>query len=110
MPKYYRALLFSIAIFFLQCTFLFGQQTAPARVTVDSKTLDAYTGQYEDTVNFPGLVFSFFREGDKFYVRATNQDQFEMYATSQTVFVVKAFPASAEFVKDESGRVTAMIW
>jgi uncharacterized protein len=105
-----RSFATSFAILLLLVPFIFGQQTAPAPVVVDSKTLDAYAGQYEDAVNFPGLVFSFFREGDKFYVRATSQDQFEMYATSQTVFIVKAFPASAEFVKDESGRVTGMIW
>ena len=110
MRTHSRSFATSFAILLLLVPFIFGQQPAPAPVAVDSKTLDAYTGQYEDAVNFPGLVFSFFREGDKFYVRATNQDQFEMYATSQTVFVVKAFPASAEFVKDESGRVTGMIW
>src|ERR1051325_3839499 len=82
----------------------------PAEVKVDAKALDSYVGQYADPANLPGLVLSFFREGDKFYVRATNQDQFEMYASSPTLFIVRAFAASAEFVKDDAGRITAMIW
>jgi putative CocE/NonD family hydrolase len=86
------------------------QPTPKVEVKIDPQILEAYTGQYEDTVNSPGLVLSFFREGDKFYVRATNQDKFEMYASSPSVFIVKSFPASAEFVKDESGRVTGIIW
>src|SRR5438067_7675963 len=74
------------------------QQPTPTEVKVDHKVLDSYVGQYADAVNLPGLILSFFREGDKFYVRATNQDQFEMYASSPTLFVVRAFPASGEFV------------
>jgi hypothetical protein len=89
----------------------FGQQLAvPVEVKVDAKVLDTYVGQYEDAVNFPGLVFSFIREGDKFYIRATNQDRFEMYASSPTLFIVRSFAASAEFVKDDFGRVTGIIW
>ena len=87
---------------------MFAQQPIPAEIKVDAKMLDAYVGTYEDAVNFPGLVFSFLREGDKFYVRATNQDKFEMYASSPTLFIVRTFAASAEFVKDGSGRVTDM--
>src|SRR5436190_21544684 len=81
---------------------VFAQQPAAAELKLDDKVLDTYVGRYEDTVNFPGLVLSFLREGDKFYIRATNQDKFEMYASSPTLFIVKSFAASAEFVKDDA--------
>lgn len=85
-------------------------QSAPAEVKINPKIFDAYVGQYEDAPNLGGLVFSFFREGDKFYLQPTNQDKVEIFPASETKFFLKAFPAEAQFVKDANGRVTAMIW
>lgn len=86
------------------------QQQSPVAVKIDPKIADAYVGQYEDKANYPGIVFSFFREGDQLYGRVTNQDKFEMFATSDTKFFVKVADANGEFVRDESGRVLGMIW
>ena len=92
----------------------FGQQPAqqqtPVEVKIDSKTFDAYTGQYEDKTNLPGLVFSFFREGDQFYGRVTNQDKFEMFPSSETKFFLKILQAEGEFTRDTKGKVTGMTW
>lgn len=108
---------FFIALLLLSlslCPAARGQQTAPqptpVEMKIDPKIVDAYIGQYEDKANFPGTVFSFFREGDKFYGRVTNQDKFEMFAMSETKFFAKVVGASGEFVRDEGGRVNGMIW
>ena len=93
----------------------FGQQPAPQQkppnaVKIDPQIFDAYTGQYEDAVNLGGIVFSFFREGDNFYVRVTNQDKIEIFPASETKFFLKDPVAEAEFLRDANGRVTGMIW
>src|SRR5688572_13486290 len=85
-------------------------QPTPVEIKIDPAKFDPYVGQYEDAVNLGGTIFSFFREGDKFYGQVTNQDKFEIYPSSETKFFLKVFPAEAEFVRDASGRVTGMIW
>ena len=85
-------------------------QPTPVEIKIDPVKFDAYVGQYEDAVNLGGSIFSFFREGDKFFGQVTNQDRFEIGATAEDKFFNKAFPSSAEFVRDASGRVTGMIW
>src|SRR5439155_21988397 len=83
-------------------------QPTPAAITIDPKIFDAYTGQYADPANVPGVVLSFFRNGEKFYVRATNQDELEIFPSSENRFFVQAFPAEAEFQRDPNGCVTGI--
>jgi putative CocE/NonD family hydrolase len=85
-------------------------QATPVEIKIDPAKFDAFVGQYEDAENLGGSVFSFFREGDKFYGQVTNQDRFELGATAENKFFPKAMPATAEFVRDANGRVTGMIW
>src|SRR5688572_8451465 len=85
-------------------------QPTPVEIKIDPKVFDAYVGQYEDAANLGGTIFSFFREGEKFYGQVTNQDKFEIFPASETRFFLKAFPGEAEFVRDSSGRVTGMLW
>ena len=90
------------------------QQTAPQPTPIETKIdparFDPYVGQYEDPVNLAGVVFSFFREGDKFYLRVPNQDKIEIFPSSENKFFVKQPVADAEFLRDASGRVTGMRW
>lgn len=85
-------------------------QPTPVEIKINSPIFDTYTGQYEDAINFAGTVFSFYREGEKFFVRVTNQDQIEIFPISEAKFFLKVFPADAKFLRDASGRVTGMIW
>jgi len=105
---------FIILLFFGVVATVVGQQPAlqltPVAIKIDPKIFDAYTGQYEDKVNLAGVTFSFFRDGDKYYGRVTNQDRFEMFPSSETKFFPKDIPADAEFTRDSSGTVTGMIW
>ena len=98
-------------------TGIFAQQAAPqptpAAIKIESASFDPFVGQYEDAVNLGGLVFSFFREGDKFYLRVTNQDKIEILPLAANKFFTSAPgapQAQAEFVLDAQGRPTGMIW
>ncbi|MDQ3375211.1 MAG: hypothetical protein M3521_15160, partial [Acidobacteriota bacterium] len=42
-----------------------------AEVKIDAKIFDRYVGQYQDAVNLPDIIFSFSREGEKFYGQVT---------------------------------------
>src|SRR5687768_6894522 len=110
-----RAFLLITAVFTLWLLPTSAQQPAPqptpVEIKIDPATFDAYTGQYEDAVNLGGTIFSFFREGDKYYLRVVNQDRLELAASSANIFFVKENGGlTAEFVRDANGRPTEMIW
>ncbi|HMT09335.1 MAG TPA: CocE/NonD family hydrolase, partial [Pyrinomonadaceae bacterium] len=86
-------------------------QPTPVSIKIDAQSFDSFVGQYEDSVNLGGLVFSFFREGEEFYLRVTNQDKISILPSAPDKFFTKppGPPAEAEFIR-EGGRVTGMIW
>lgn len=90
------------------------QQATPqptrTEIKIDPKTFDAYVGQYEDAANLGGTIFSFFREGEKFYGQIPGQEKFEVFPTAENKFFLKITAADAEFVRDSNGRVTGMLW
>lgn len=85
-------------------------QPTPVEIKIDPASFDVYTGQYEDAVNLGGAIFSFFREGDKYYVRVINQDRLEIFPSASGAFFAKALPATAEFNRDAGGKVVGMTW
>ena len=85
------------------------QQTTLTEIKIDPRHFDDFTGQYT-FVEDPDFVLSFFREGDKFYVQATNQGRIEIFPASETKFFPKLFDADATFVRDPQGKVTSVLW
>ena len=85
-------------------------QPTPIEIKLEAAKFDPYVGQYENPTELPGIKISFFREGEKFYFRGSNQDRVEIFPSAENKFFSKAFPASAEFIRDASGSVTGMIW
>ena len=86
-------------------------QPAPTEIKIEPGSFDRYVGQYEDQVNLGGVVFSLFREGDKYFLQVTNQDRIELFPSAANVFFMKETRGgSAEFLRDASGRVTGMVW
>jgi len=85
-------------------------QPTPVEIKLEAAKFDPYVGQYENPTELPGIKISFLREGEKFYFRGSNQDRVEIFPSAENKFFSKAFPASAEFIRDDSGRVTGMIW
>jgi len=49
------------------------------------------------------------KKGDRLYVRATDQRQFEIFPESEITFFLQEFEAQITFIKDERGRVTHLI-
>jgi uncharacterized protein len=119
MKQRFRAAAFAFVILAALCfwqiaTVTFAQQPAPQQtpveVKIDPKIFDSYVGQYEDPADVGGAIFSFFREGKKFYLRVTNYDKLEIFPSTENKFFPKLFPAEAEFERDSGGRINTMIW
>jgi putative CocE/NonD family hydrolase len=92
-----------------------GQQPAaqptPVAIKIAPESFDPFVGQYEDAANLGGVVFSFFREGDKFYARLTNQDKIEIVpSAANKFFLLPGQRGDVEFVRDASGKVTGAIF
>jgi putative CocE/NonD family hydrolase len=85
------------------------QDPNPTEIKIDSTKFDEFVGQYT-LVSNPDLVLSFFREGDKFYLQATNQDRIEIFPASETKFFLKVLQADGTFMRDTSGKVTSLLW
>lgn len=102
--------IFLLSAFFTTAN-LFAQtpaaQATPVEIKLAPEKFDAYVGQYDDTEN--GQIFSFLREGEKFFMRVTNYGNLEIAASAENKFFPKRFPAEIEFVI-ENGKVTTMLW
>jgi len=85
------------------------QQPSHVEIKIDPKAFDEFVGQYS-FLNDPEFVISFWREGDKFFLQATNQGRIQIYPESELKFFLKIFDASAIFVRDAEGKVTSLIW
>jgi len=75
-------------------------------IIVDEATLEKYVGQYELQ---PGFIITFTRGGNRLFTQATGQQQFEVFAESETKFFLKVVDASVEFIPDADGKVNKMI-
>jgi D-alanyl-D-alanine carboxypeptidase len=69
-------------------------------IKVSAKVLDSYVGRYQLAPNF---VMEVSRDGEKFSVQATNQPKFELFATSETEFFMKAVDAQVKFTQNADG-------
>ncbi len=85
------------------------EQAKPAEIKIDPSKFDEFVGQYV-FANNPDLVLSFFREGDKFYLQATNQGRIEIFPASEIKFFARIIDADATFVRDSQGKVTGLVW
>src|SRR5829696_3516423 len=81
-------------------------QPTPVAIKIAPEAFDPFVGQYEDPVNLGGTIFSFFREGEKFYLRITNQDKIEIAPLAPNKFFLMPAPrGDVEFVRDATGKV-----
>jgi len=74
---------------------------------VPDQQLDTYLGRFQLT---PELVLTVTREGKRIFIQATGQDKIEAYAESNNKFFFKTIQATMEFVRDEQGAVSEMIF
>lgn len=73
---------------------------------VDPRIYDSYAGEYQLA---PGFIMTVTREGDRLMTQATGQSKVEVFPESEVKFFLKVVEAQITFVKDENGRVTALI-
>src|SRR5437762_7772325 len=85
------------------------QNNKPTEIKIDPKKFDDYVGQYATASN-PDLVLSFYREGETYYVQATNQGRIEIFPASESKFFVKLFDAQVTFIRGADGKVTSIVW
>lgn len=69
--------------------------------------LAAYAGTYELA---PGREFAIVAAGDLLFVQGLNEPKLPLLAQSETQFMSTATPSGFEFVRDEQGRVTHLIF
>lgn len=75
-------------------------------IRLDAKILDAYAGVYQLA---PEFALQFSREGDKFFIQATGQPKFEIFAETEKDFFLEVVDAQVSFVKDANGQVTQVV-
>ena len=86
-------------------------QPAPVAIKISPESFDPFVGQYEDRENLGGIIFSFFREGEKYYLQLTNQDRLEVLPMSANkFFLAPGNRGDVEFVRDANGRITGAIF
>lgn len=75
-------------------------------VDVAAEILNLYAGQY---TLMPGLVFDVKVQGGHLAVQLTGQPRIPVFAESETKFFYKVVDAQLTFVKDDDGKVVALI-
>lgn len=78
----------------------------PKEIEVDAKVLETYVGQYRLA---PGVEFDVSVKDGQLMVRLTGQPGFPVFAESETVFFYKVVEAKLTFVRDDAGKVVALI-
>lgn len=78
----------------------------PKVIQVSEKVLSLYIGEYELQ---PKFIITISTEGNKLFAQATGQPKFELFATSETEWFLKAVDAKLEFIKDETGKVIKLV-
>jgi len=76
-------------------------------VKADPAAWDAFQGTYRLR---PGWLLTITREGDQLMTQATHEDKFKMTPTSDRKFFVAAYHQPVEFVRQESGAVTNLLY
>jgi hypothetical protein len=89
-----------------------------AAIKVDTRLLDAITGQYEFAPSagpppFTGMKLTIWREGDRLVGKTrgenTIQGVFDIYPESETNFLIKINGARLTFIKDDKGVATSVV-
>jgi len=71
------------------------------------ETFDAFAGRYE-MEEMPGFVLEFTRDGEQYYLQATNQPRIEIFPIAANAFELRVVEASVVFHEDDDGEVTTL--
>jgi D-alanyl-D-alanine-carboxypeptidase/D-alanyl-D-alanine-endopeptidase len=81
-------------------------ERAPSELSLDTKVLDNYVGNYELQANF---ILTITREGNQLFAQATNQTRAALYPKSNVEFFYKVVDAQITFETDARGHATALV-
>jgi D-alanyl-D-alanine-carboxypeptidase/D-alanyl-D-alanine-endopeptidase len=79
---------------------------SPSELTLDTKVLDGYVGNYELVANF---ILTVTHEGNQLFLQGTNQPRGAVYPKSSTEFFSKLVDAQITFEADAQGHATALV-
>lgn len=85
--------------------YLLGAGQLQKTVDVAAEILDKYVGEYQIT---PNLILAITREGKRLFVQPIGQAKIQIFAESETEFVIKQVGAKIKFNKNEKGEVTSL--
>ncbi|WP_010248813.1 serine hydrolase [Acetivibrio cellulolyticus] len=75
-------------------------------IQLDAKIYESYVGEYE---LMKGFAITVSTDGEHLYAQATGQEQYEIFAQSETEFFYKVVDAELSFVKNDEGKVTGLL-
>ena len=75
-------------------------------IAVPPDVVERYVGQYQLAPSFSITVT---REGNRLFIQATGQPKFEVFASAERQFFLKAVDAQITFEVDADGRATALV-
>jgi CubicO group peptidase (beta-lactamase class C family) len=78
--------------------------TVKNSVSVDDKTLDTYTGEYELK---PGFIITISKDGNQLYAKAAGPSKFAIYPEAKNKFFTKNFPSDIEFISGDDGKIAS---
>ncbi len=79
---------------------------SPAAAPLKPAIAALYVGRYE--IN-PRFILAVTQTGDRLFVQATGQGKLELFPETDTDFFLRAVNARITFVRDASGKVTALV-
>jgi D-alanyl-D-alanine-carboxypeptidase/D-alanyl-D-alanine-endopeptidase len=79
----------------------------PPETAVDPAILATYEGIYQITPNFALAIRA---EGGRLFVRATGQNEYELFAESENRFFLRIVDAQGTFLRNKDGVVDRLLW
>jgi CubicO group peptidase (beta-lactamase class C family) len=76
-------------------------------INLPAETLEQYIGDFQLT---PAITFTISREENKLFLSIIGQPKMQLFAESDTKFFLKVVDAQITFVKDETGKVTQLLF
>jgi CubicO group peptidase (beta-lactamase class C family) len=85
--------------------YLLGAGQLQKAFEIAPETLDKYVGEYQVT---PTINFAVTRQGKRLFFQPTGQPPIQIFAESETEFVIRQVRAKIKFNKNEKGEITGL--
>jgi CubicO group peptidase (beta-lactamase class C family) len=81
-------------------------EAEPEIIKVAPQVLEQYVGRYEFTGDETLMIT---RQGGRLFAQGPGDPQFELFPISETAFIARALEAQIMFIKNEQGKVVALV-